>query len=855
MLRHTSVYLILSSVLIATVSFGAVEPLPLSALWLFRADPQDVGRKHGWFANDLDEGKWISLSTHEWDGWEKQGHGGGADLAWYRTSFQVPDSFSGKKYVYLYFSGVDLDAWVWINGSTAGEHTLAKEGLEHLDPDGDNRRHRFWFEPFKLEIKGLLRPGLPNNITVRVRKEGEPGGGIWKPVHLFASDEPLEVGVMTNHANDLNTIALQAKEPTIQYDVWTTNPYHPVYPNTRVSGPVKITQEGTGESYAQGFADLITAEGTCGEYVPVALHVHNHSTTSLPIRFDLLGVHHEQHKLKLRSDQVQVHTMDYVLTRLKKLVPDPLPRADGANGLRLGPGETGSYFLLIDTRGMPAGRWAGRVGFTPLRNGPKLEIPFELNIAPVVLPQRVPIWVTFWSYSPSYGWGTEGRGNSKTYLDLMRRTGTNVVQMSYRDGGPNPILNENKDIVGINVSQFDRMMTRREFTHHDYLVVGLTIRNNSERWGPHFLEEDHEQWKRNFFNYTRMLAKHIRDNYGIAHDRWGLYLNDEHIGENFVPLGKIVKAADPNVQIWANRIEDLETTKKAEPYIDVIVPYSPWLSAKGLGFGKNAEAEKFFLKTGKPWWAYRHAYWRNPERTAFPRAEPNSPHDMLRSRPWLAWKLGLEGYGYWVFAAPRWWGRYDGLPDVTPQVGSPDHRHTNVGFIYMGHDGPITSRRLEAFRDGWEDYKLLWIIKQAASLKTQDSQLAQKALEHINSAVEDILSGATEDELHDWRHTLINDAAQLCAASPLRVLVTDVKTTRHSVAISLSSNQPIRVWTWLDRGSNDDRRFIDATGENNTPVVSINNLVPNEECKLIMVVGGPHGQQSVLKHQFKTSSW
>ena len=59
MLRYTSVYLILSSVLISTVSFGAVEPLPLSALWLFRADPQDIGRKHGWFANDLDEEKWI----------------------------------------------------------------------------------------------------------------------------------------------------------------------------------------------------------------------------------------------------------------------------------------------------------------------------------------------------------------------------------------------------------------------------------------------------------------------------------------------------------------------------------------------------------------------------------------------------------------------------------------------------------------------------------------------------------------------------------------------------------------------------------------------------------------------------
>ena len=70
--------------------------------------------------------------------------------------------------------------------------------------------------------------------------------------------------------------------------------------------------------------------------------------------------------------------------------------------------------------GTPAGLWRGRVHLTPLRSGPDLEVPFELRVVPVVLPERVPIWVTFWSYSPGYGWGAEGRGKSKAYLDLMR---------------------------------------------------------------------------------------------------------------------------------------------------------------------------------------------------------------------------------------------------------------------------------------------------------------------------------------------------------------------------------------------------------------------------------------------------
>lgn len=56
-------------------------------------------------------------------------------------------------------------------------------------------------------------------------------------------------------------------------------------------------------------------------------------------------------------------------------------------------------------------------------------------------------------------------------------------------------------------------------------------------------------------------------------------------------LGKLVREADPHVQICANRMEDLETLKKADPYIDVIVPYSPWLSSEGLGHGRHAESE------------------------------------------------------------------------------------------------------------------------------------------------------------------------------------------------------------------------------------------------------------------------
>ena len=846
MLHRSTAISCLTCILALATAAAAIEEASLPAVWQVKLDPDDVGLKERWNAADLDDSDWTALRTDDWEGWENQGLIAESDYGWYRVRYEIPEALEDRKYVYLYFNCVDEQAWIWLNGQEVGEHTFVSEGLVGSESE---RRDGMWAAPFALEIQEHLRGQGPDAFAVRVKRGGDAGGGVWQPVYLFASDTPLELGEMTSRAEVMNARALEAKEPTVQYEVWTTNPYDPIYPDTEGTGQVRIEQKGVGASHAHSLTDTIRASGTCGEYVPLAIHVRNHGDATLPVRFDLAGVRHEQTNLQLRTDRVQVHLVDYILTRRKKLVPDPLPRADGANGLRLGPGETGSLFVLVDTRGMPAGPWKGRVRFTPLRSGPKLEIPFELDVAPVVLPQRVPIWVTFWSYSPSHGWMSEGRGKNKPYMDLMRRAGTNVVQMSYRDGAPQPILDENDEIVGIRVDEFDRMMLRREFTHHDYLVVGLTIRRGTKRWGPHFLEAGHDQWKRNFAAYTRMLARHIRSNYGLADDRWGLYLNDEHIGDDFLPLGKLVRQADGRIQIWANRIEDLETTKRAEPYIDVIVPYSPWLSKEGLGFGRNGEAERFFLETGKPWWAYRHAFWTSPERTAIPRANPKSPHDMLRSRPWLAWKLGLDGYGFWVFTAPRWWGRYDGFPDVAPKGP-----YTNVGFIYMGHDGPITSRRLEAYRDGWEDYKLLWIVKQAAQIEGQDPRLARQALDEIDSAVERVLAGASQDELRLMRRRLMEHAVQLADAEPLSAMITGVETTRHSAVVRLSASQPARVWTWVNRGRN-HRRFIDTSRQTHTPSVTIDNLVPGERCQLTFVVGGPHGQQRVLRHEVVTQGW
>jgi len=97
-----------------------------------------------------------------------------------------------------------------------------------------------------------------------------------------------------------------------------------------------------------------------------------------------------------------------------------------------------------------------------------------------------------------------------------------------------------------------------------------------------------------------------------------------------------------------------------------------------------------------------------------------------RGKPWLAWKLGMTGGGFWVYSDSPFWGRY--------------LRNTEYGTIYPTDRGPVTTRRWEASRDGSEDFELLTIVRQRAWARS-DSPESKKALALIDEAVAFVTAG------------------------------------------------------------------------------------------------------------------
>jgi len=107
-------------------------------------------------------------------GWESQGFAGYSGYGWYRQQFEVEPEVLQQPSLRLFFGAVDEQAWVYINGQLAFEHTVASTGLPI---------ETLWTTPFGFDPRPFLRPGT-NTIAVRVH-DVLGMAGIWRPVTLI----------------------------------------------------------------------------------------------------------------------------------------------------------------------------------------------------------------------------------------------------------------------------------------------------------------------------------------------------------------------------------------------------------------------------------------------------------------------------------------------------------------------------------------------------------------------------------------------------------------------------------------------------------------------------------------------
>jgi len=154
------------------------EALPLH--WKFSRDNKNAAQKEGWHALGFDDKAWKKIRVPAFGGWSRQSQGA-AGTGWYRMRVAVPEALR-KKHLYLHFGAADEQAWVYVDGKLAVEHSCGsmKAGVGTL-----------WTQPFHCEVADRSRDGAGHTIAVRVANNWGTGG-LYEPVYWIASDEPLD---------------------------------------------------------------------------------------------------------------------------------------------------------------------------------------------------------------------------------------------------------------------------------------------------------------------------------------------------------------------------------------------------------------------------------------------------------------------------------------------------------------------------------------------------------------------------------------------------------------------------------------------------------------------------------------
>lgn len=146
--------------------------LSLNGEWKFKTDPYTRGESSNWFAPDLNDNAWDSMSVPgNWD--LKNEYASYAGKAWYRKNITVDKEWKGKA-IRLLFDAVNFESKVWVNGKPVGTNNVG-------------------YLPFEFDVSDILNFGGSNTIAVLCDNTIKLGatwgwGGIRRPVKLVAAN-------------------------------------------------------------------------------------------------------------------------------------------------------------------------------------------------------------------------------------------------------------------------------------------------------------------------------------------------------------------------------------------------------------------------------------------------------------------------------------------------------------------------------------------------------------------------------------------------------------------------------------------------------------------------------------------
>ena len=463
------------------------------------------------------------------------------------------------------------------------------------------------------------------------------------------------------------------------------------------------------------------------ESEPITFMIHNPGKGTLDLRIKIDNLKNISSGEKISwQEHISIHEAVWVRTRLEReMVPDALPKLNEANIITIPSGKTRQLWLNIDSEGLNPGYYRTIISLNPLGMQKKKRIELRIKIWDFELPKDIP-YIFLWDYE--LGNPALEQSVQKRFLELLGKAGVNMFQLV------------NHKELSFACDKEGNLLKKPDFSVWDKYIEW------ERKYAKVFILEVRLQGglkpkcRKALKRYIRYLTEYFKSK-GLSYDDWALYLWDEYIGPEYIKLGKVLREIDPKIKFFTTKLQPPQYLKEALPYIDIVSPHESFFLREDRKDDIKMVMKKF--KKGK--------LIITTHTSGF--GHKLYPPSFYRIKGWRSFASGINGVGYWSVGS--------GYAYVFPDQFDIQPGGVDVGTIYPTSSGCITSRRWEAFREGIEDYRYLYLLKEEIK-KVKDEKVSKEAEKIMNQAIEEILNRPLDYSLYKkWRKRLAEEILKL----------------------------------------------------------------------------------------------
>lgn len=416
------------------------------------------------------------------------------------------------------------------------------------------------------------------------------------------------------------------------------------------------------------------------EIEPLAVSISNNlkEQLKLTIKIDITSV---EGKRKWPVNGVDFYLSTHVVASNLGFYDDALQPV--VKNLGIEPGITRQLWAFFDSTGVKSGQYKGKLiisnNLTPVQT-------FDVEI------KVYPVDLDYSSVHKSISWAylSKGRVSDDFKIDHTHALDRshNTVQVLLNEQIPwpkiNPLTKEFLDPMELDFVEFDNMHELRPEV--ELWLIWANMRHETRRSLNYFGAKNppklnSKEHKKFIKKWVRLIKEHMFER-GLNNENYAFYWFDES-SENsgfldvVVPYSRWAKEVDVTIKTFATHRMNPIFLSKFPDVIDIhCIPTGDIQT--NMVYKQYIERNPY-----KKFWHYRTDNLKQRE-----------PHNDFRLHHTYTFMNGLSGAGFWVWVdnGGQWRDQLASFP--------------GQGMIYKGKNGPVTGKRLEAWREGIEDVAL-----------------------------------------------------------------------------------------------------------------------------------------------------